>query len=121
LVGDSTLPSIVGYIAALIYNTNTVSNALSQATTPMEIEVGQQMCDMLGYNLQNDPALWGHLTGGGTIANIEGIWSSQNVRFYPFALQRTMQEIPNISKDISNYQVHVQPIIVLIALLNRKI
>ena len=121
MVGDSTLPSIVGYIAALIYNTNTVSNALSQATTPMEIEVGPQMCDMLGYNLQKDPALRGHLTGGGTIANIEGIWSSQNVRLYPFALQQTMQEIPNISKDISNYQVHVQPIIVLIALLNRKI
>ena len=65
----------------MIYNTNTVSNALSQATTPMEIEVGQQMCDMLGYNLQNDSALWGHLTGGGTIANIEGIWSSQMLDF----------------------------------------
>ena len=107
-----TLPSIVGYIAALIYNTNTVTNVLSQATTPMEREVGLQLCDMMGYNLQNYPAPWGHLTEGGTSANIEGMWSSQNVRFYPLAVQQAIKESPNISKDISNYQVHVQPRIV---------
>ena len=107
-----TLPSIVGYIAALIYNTNTISNTSSQATTPMEIEVGLQLCDMMGYNLQNDPAPWGHLTEGGTSANIEGMWSSQNVRLYPLAVQQAIKESPNISKDISNYQVHVQPRIV---------
>jgi len=86
----------------------------------MKIEVGQKLCDMLGYNLQSYPAPWGHLTGGGTIANIEGIWSSQNVRFYPLAVHQAIKESPNISKDISNYQVHVHPRLVLIALLYRK-
>ena len=35
---------------------------------------------------------WGHLTGGGTVANIEALWSARNLKFFPVALQAALQQ-----------------------------
>ena len=69
---DQTLPAIVGYIAALLYNQNNVSAEASPATILFEIEVGDHLCRMLGYPLPDPEALargaikpWGPITCDG--------------------------------------------------------
>ena len=46
---DQALPAVLGYIAALLYNQNNVAAEASPATTLLEIEVGNDLCRMLGY------------------------------------------------------------------------
>lgn len=53
-------------------------------TTLVEYEVGQDLCTLLGYRRQpavgstvvdtKEPTGWGHITCGGSIANLESMW-----------------------------------------------
>ncbi|GES83006.1 PLP-dependent transferase [Rhizophagus clarus] len=52
---EPTLPSNVGYMAALPYNQNNVAIESSPLTTWLEIFTGKQLCEMLGFNVQWDP------------------------------------------------------------------
>jgi hypothetical protein len=51
---------------------------VSLMTTVAELECGEQLCKMFGYNI--DPAKkvlimsWGHITCDGSVANLESIW-----------------------------------------------
>lgn len=95
---ETTLPAILGYFAAMLYNPNNVAFEGSTATTILEQLVGDDLCRMLGYKV---PALdntassnilppWGHITCDGTVANIEAIWSARNLKFYPLALRAAL-------------------------------
>ncbi|XP_071143356.1 L-tyrosine decarboxylase-like [Mytilus edulis] len=95
--GDRTLPGVVGYLAALLYTPNNIISSHSPAVTPMEIEVGEQLCEMLGYDLKSHPKPWGHVTSCGSISNIEAFWAAQNLKFYPLAVQKAMKECPEIA------------------------
>ncbi len=95
---DMTMPSILGYFAAMLYNPNNVAFEGSSATTLLEILVGDDLCRMLGYSIPDEAEIekgairpWGHITCGGTVANIEAIWSARNLKFYPLALQAALQ------------------------------
>lgn len=95
---DTTLPAILGYVGAMLYNPNNVAFEGSTATTLLEMWVGDDLCRMLGYTIPSPEEIekgairpWGHLTCGGTIANIEAIWSARNLKFYPLALQAALQ------------------------------
>ena len=72
------MPAILGYFMTMIYNPNNVALEASPLTTVAEIEVGEQLCKMFGYNVDADnkdaPTSWGHVTCGGTVANLESIW-----------------------------------------------
>lgn len=46
---DVTLPGAIGYMAAIMYNPNNVAVEASPYTTQLEIEVGKQICDMVGF------------------------------------------------------------------------
>lgn len=46
---DLTLPGIVGYFSAMLYNPNNVAFEGSTATTILELLVGDDLCRMLGY------------------------------------------------------------------------
>jgi glutamate/tyrosine decarboxylase-like PLP-dependent enzyme len=90
---DLTLPGIVGYFAAMLYNPNNVAFEGSTATTLLELLVGDDICRMLGYEIPSDDRAqagevrpWGHITCDGTVANIEAIWSARNLKFYALAL-----------------------------------
>ncbi|TAG60813.1 MAG: decarboxylase, partial [Oscillatoriales cyanobacterium] len=90
---DLTMPSVVGYFAAMLYNPNNVAFEASTATTYLEIIVGNDLCLMLGYKIpenEEEIAPWGHITCGGTVANIEALWSARNLKFYPIALQQAV-------------------------------
>ena len=71
----------------MLYNPNNVAPEASPLTSLMEYEVGQDLCEMLGFTRQPtsgpressmdpnaDPLAWGHITCDGSIANLEAIW-----------------------------------------------
>lgn len=100
---DLTMPSVVGYFAAMLYNPNNVAFEASTATTYLEIIVGNDLCRMLGYTIPEDQeeiAPWGHITCGGTVANIEALWSARNLKFYPIALQQAVINDLEAAKNI---------------------
>lgn len=83
---DVTLPGIAGYVAGLLHNQNQAAAEASPVTTAIEYTVGQQLCAMLGYDVDGAPKPWGHITAGGTIANVEAAWAARNLRFQAVAL-----------------------------------
>ncbi|MDC0685476.1 pyridoxal-dependent decarboxylase [Sorangium atrum] len=100
---DTSIPSVLGYFAAMLYNPNNVAFEGSTATTILEMLVGDDLCRMLGYSLPDEGAgekairPWGHITCGGTVANIEAIWSSRNLKFYPLSLRDALRSEPSLS------------------------
>ncbi|CAL8576840.1 hypothetical protein XPA_002706 [Xanthoria parietina] len=76
---DMSMPSLLGYFMTMLYNPNNVTIEASPLTMVAEIEAGQQICEMLGYNLDPEakdaPVGWGHITCGGSVANLESIWA----------------------------------------------
>lgn len=101
---DTTLPSVLGYFAAMLYNPNNVAFEGSTATTMLEMIVGDDLCRMLGYSIPDEDAItkgairpWGHITCGGTIANIEAIWSARNLKLYPLALREALKAEPSLA------------------------
>ncbi|KAK4245017.1 L-tyrosine decarboxylase [Corynascus novoguineensis] len=93
---DTSMASIIGYMSAMMYNPNNVATEASPLTTTYEKEVGDQLCRMLGYARPQAtdklPASWGHITCDGSVANLEAIWATRNLKFYPFSLKWAIQE-----------------------------
>ncbi|KYF87182.1 decarboxylase [Sorangium cellulosum] len=96
---DTAMPAVLGYFAAMLYNPNNVAFEGSTATTLLEILVGDDLCRMLGYAIPDKAAHergavrpWGHITSGGTVANIEALWSARNLKLYPVAVQAALRE-----------------------------
>ncbi|KAJ3580316.1 hypothetical protein NPX13_g248 [Xylaria arbuscula] len=80
---DMSMASLLGYFMTMLYNPNNVAIEASPLTTVAEIEVGEQLCELFGYNIdpQNTgaPTAWGHVTCGGSVANLESICSELEV------------------------------------------
>ena len=86
---DQNLPAILGYLSTMFYNPNNVAFEASPFTTLLELKVGDQLCEMLGYRTSDEedqedtrPVGWGHITCDGTVANLESIWYA--LRFWSF-------------------------------------
>lgn len=102
---DYVLPSLLGYFAAMLYNPNNVAIEVSPVTTPLEIEVGEDLCRLLGYSVargedkkenQSDTIgktirSWGHITCGGSVANLEALWAARNLKYHPIAIARALR------------------------------
>ena len=101
---DLLIPGILGYFAAMLYNANNVAFEGSTATTLLEMSVGDDLCRMLGYAIPDAGAIraaavrpWGHLTSGGSVANVEAIWSARNLKFLPLSLQAALRHEPSLN------------------------
>jgi len=101
---DTTLPAMVGYFAGLLYNQNNVAAEASPVTTMLEIEVGKDLCHMLGYKDYRYPAFssnlispWGHITCDGSVANLEALWASRNLKFFPISLKNAISKEEKLS------------------------
>ena len=50
----------------------------SPMTTVAEMEVGDDLCRLFGFNVDpnatDQPTGWGHITCDGTVANLESVW-----------------------------------------------
>ena len=102
---ELTMPSLLGYFAAMLYNPNNVAFEASTTTTLLEMLVGDELCQMLGYPISEDENAirpWGHITADGTIANIEALWAIRNLKFLPVTLRAGLKEEAGLgaAKDI---------------------
>ena len=105
MLWDQALPATIGQFAALLYNQNNVAAEASPVTTRLEIEVGNDLCRMLGYDVAEDEnraragavSGWGHITSGGTVANLEALWTARNLPFAGGALNAAIREVPRLA------------------------
>lgn len=102
MMSDQTLPSVLGYFAALLYNPNNVTPEASPVTEQWELEVGRDILGLLGYKAPSVPGAieparsefgWAHVTSGGTVANLEALWAARNARYFPFAALRVTEQL----------------------------
>ena len=93
---DLSMPALLGYFMTMIYNPNNVSIEASPLTTVAEMVTGDTLCNMFGFNtdpeLTDQPLAWGHITCGGSIANLESVWVARNLKFYPLSVRSAMKE-----------------------------
>lgn len=91
---DLAMPAMVGYFMGMLWNPNNVTVEVSPFTSRIEFDVGKQFCEMFRYNIdpKQSPVGWGHVTSGGTVANLEAIWVARNLKFYPLSLRRAIAE-----------------------------
>jgi glutamate/tyrosine decarboxylase-like PLP-dependent enzyme len=101
---DVTLPGLVGYFAAMLYNQNNVAAEASPVTTLLEIEVGRDLCAMLGYDTPTESEIragaiapWGHITCDGSVANGEAMWAARNLKLLPVALAAAIRDMPEMA------------------------
>ena len=70
----------------------------------METELGRELCQMLGFpgaSRQDNPAAnlpWGHITCGGSVANIEALWALRNAKFFALALREAIADDPLLDR-----------------------
>jgi glutamate/tyrosine decarboxylase-like PLP-dependent enzyme len=102
MMSDQTLPSVLGYFAALLYNPNNVTPEAAPVTEQWELEVGRDILELLGYKVPSPPDVptqtrtefgWAHVTSGGTVANLEALWAARNVRYFPLAALRVAHKL----------------------------
>jgi hypothetical protein len=84
MLSEQTLPAVVGYFAAMLYNPNNVTGEAAPITVELEIQVGQMVAAMLGYKPER---AWAHLCSGGTLANLEALWVARATQFTPFIVR----------------------------------
>ena len=97
MLWDQALPATVGYFGAMLYNQNNVAAEASPVTTVLEIQVGNDLCRMLGLSESQQPGQepitpWGHITCDGSVANIESLWAARNAKFFAVALRAALRE-----------------------------
>ena len=105
MLWDQVIPATVGLFAAMLYNQNNVAAEASPVTTRLEIEVGNDLCRMLGYTVTPEGEApkpgtvepWGHITSGGTVANLEALWAARNLKFAAVAMRQAIREVPSLS------------------------
>jgi glutamate/tyrosine decarboxylase-like PLP-dependent enzyme/anti-sigma regulatory factor (Ser/Thr protein kinase) len=95
MLADVSLPALVGYIATMLYNPNNVSWEGSPVTTLLEVEVGRDLAKMIGFGRTPEElaTTWGHITSGGTLANIESIWVAKAVKYLPVAVRHAAADL----------------------------
>ncbi|KAA1469663.1 PLP-dependent transferase [Dentipellis sp. KUC8613] len=103
MLNDVSMPATLGYLMALMYNPNNVAVEGSPLTSIIEFDVGQQLCGMLGFDVQPPedrncgPTPWGHITCDGSVANLESMWVARNLKFYPLSLRRAIDSEPTLA------------------------
>ena len=106
---DLTMPGLLGYFAALLYNQNNVALEASPVTSQLEALVGDDLCKMLGYTIptanvnaiKKDTGVirpWGHITCDGSIANLEAMWAARNLKYYPISMVQAIENDPAMVK-----------------------
>ena len=104
MLWDVTLPAVLGYLAAILYNQNNVAAEASPVTTQLEMEVGRDLCaharvhGSAGRRRSRATASsvvpWGHITCDGSVANIESMWAARNLKYFPVALAAALATTP---------------------------
>lgn len=76
MVKDPSLATILGYLTFMLSNPNNHAYEGGPVTTEMEMEVTDLLLKFAGFNKG-----WGHITSGGSLANMEALWAARD--YYP--------------------------------------
>lgn len=96
MLWDITLPSMIGYFAAMLQNQNNVTPQASPATTLLELLASNDIARMAGFhttNLDEKPTAveeinaWAHISCDGSVANIESLWAARELKFMPLGIK----------------------------------
>lgn len=103
MYSDISMPAALGYFGAMLYNQNNVAAEASPVTTYLEIEVGNDLCRMLGFTVpppDDTTAVrpWGHITCDGSVANAESMWAARNLKFYALSLAHAVRNEAILAK-----------------------
>ncbi|KAM9978918.1 hypothetical protein ACTFIY_012668 [Dictyostelium cf. discoideum] len=112
MIEDPLIPSFIGTIAGLFYNSNTCTPQVSNKSSFIENAFANDLCSMVGYDTSKIPDCYnsmktvsknemierefetvyphGHNTSGGSVSNIEACWSSYWVKFIPVAIKNAL-------------------------------
>lgn len=95
MTADICVPAVVAYFAAMLYDPNNVSWEASPVTTLLEVQAGRDLAKMVGFGRTEEELerTWGHITSGGTLANLESIWVAKTVKFLPIAVRFAAEEL----------------------------
>jgi glutamate/tyrosine decarboxylase-like PLP-dependent enzyme len=93
---ELTLPSIAGYVATLLHNPNNVSVQGSTFTTFLELAVGMDLANLVAY-APGRPHPWCHVTCDGTVANLEALWATRELRTLPLGLKEALGREPSLA------------------------
>lgn len=102
---DVLLSAIVGYVAAMLHNSNNVVLESSPATSRLELEAVDDLLEMVGFpkhDSAESPKGWGHFTSGGHVANIEALWVYRNMKYFPLALRSCADPCIDIPIELPN-------------------
>jgi glutamate/tyrosine decarboxylase-like PLP-dependent enzyme len=83
MTSEVALPALIGNYAGLLYHSNNVTIESSPVTLKYELEVGAQFADLFDFHPKNS---FGHITSGGTIANLESVFYNKACRFIPASI-----------------------------------
>lgn len=101
MVSDLLIPGLAAQILALPYNPNNVSADAAPVTIGLELKAGLQLAAMIGYPA--DPArpdcALGHLTSGGTLANVQGLRLALALKSFPVALRAAGAPLEDLPED----------------------
>lgn len=74
MIKPPTELAILSYFAAMFYNSNNHALDGGPETSYLEKEIVDELASMIGYK-----KYLGHLTSGGTMANLEGLWVAKQL------------------------------------------
>lgn len=101
MVSDLLIPGLAAQMLALPYNPNNVSVESAPVTIDLELKAGLQLAAMVGFvadPLRADCA-FGHLTSGGTLANVQGLRLALALKAFPVALRAAGVPLPGLPDD----------------------
>lgn len=73
MLKDPSIPTILGYLTFMMSNPNNHAYEGGPVTTEMEMDVTDMLLTLAGYKEG-----WGHLTSGGSLANMEALWAARD-------------------------------------------
>ncbi|QRV81992.1 Pyridoxal-dependent decarboxylase conserved domain [Ceratobasidium sp. AG-Ba] len=104
---DTSMPGMLGYLATVLYNPNNVATEASPLTSVIERDVGIQLCQMLGYDTNNDTS--SRPGGISFVAARSLIWSrsARNLKYYPLSLAMAMEKGAPLEHIRSKFMVEL--------------
>jgi glutamate/tyrosine decarboxylase-like PLP-dependent enzyme len=103
MVSELAIPSLIGYISTIFYDPNNVTSEASPVTTKYEVEVGKQLAQLFGFDIDNS---WGHITSGGTVANLEALWVARNLKYYPLSVWKGLNDLKAEYPHAENFEIN---------------
>lgn len=101
MVSDLLIPGLTAQMLTLPYNPNNVSAESAPVTIDMELKAGLQLAAMVGFvaDPTREDCAFGHITSGGTLANVQGLRLALALKAFPVALKAAGVPLPGLPDD----------------------